>query len=474
MATRYRVKTSPAKQRREADQLDKYFRENPHLAPFKRESAASHEDMRFYPLRELKSRNRKRKNKETSKCRFDSQNESSTSHNISIRDWRLSIPTFRFNSRPEESTSNDELPGPGGYFQNDLRSSLGGPKYSFTRLKRDFGSIFGNSTNFNKRKISLQDSIVDLDKYKIEEFIDTSHIKEREFTKKIEDSRDFMTLKYEPTTPSYSFKRINPLLEITKKIKEDKNMIRNKPKKVNRLSTKCYRDSDFEQNNKLFIKIRNIGQLCEKKDIFTNFIGMAPEIEVSEEAALPKYKMKNRAQSNYSNRIDQLDLSEKESKMNYKLKDWNSHVKEIRTRQIKKKVNQSLKNSNHIMNNIRRASTGKGGQKEKKTKHSFNMNSKNSKVRKKLSITIQPSSYIHDEKLQTVKAKADRLFKQKRQFKKSILKKKFFRIGYCTDIGIKCQANKISTYWERANVLFAFLHTIESQYKQKKHDLNNI
>jgi len=57
---------------------------------------------------------------------------------------------------------------------------------------------------------------------------------------------------------------------------------------------------------------------------------MAPEIDVSEEAALPKYKMKNRAQSNYSNRLDQLDFTQTQYKIDSKLRKWNNHMYSIR------------------------------------------------------------------------------------------------------------------------------------------------
>lgn len=75
--------------------------------------------------------------------------------------------------------SVDETPGPDHYFYEDLHSSLNGPKFSFSKLRRDFKSFFGEDSKFEKRKESMKIPKVNLDKYKTEKIIDTSAINER-------------------------------------------------------------------------------------------------------------------------------------------------------------------------------------------------------------------------------------------------------------------------------------------------------
>jgi len=118
------------------------------------------------------------------KNRFEAQQEVGSSHNSLTIEVKPIIQTFKFNSRPIETVNVlKETPGPGGYFMDKIPTSLDGPKYSFAKLKRNFGSFFGEDTKVESRKNSVNPPIINLDKYKTESFIDISHLNERKFLK---------------------------------------------------------------------------------------------------------------------------------------------------------------------------------------------------------------------------------------------------------------------------------------------------
>ena len=180
------------------------FRQNPKLAPFRKRNIKLKKDFnggnrKFTPNRSKRSINLVRN-------RFENTNEISSSHNSLSIELKPSVSTFRFNSRPEEKITIQDTPAPNWYFIEEVPSSLNGPRYSFSKLQRDFGCLFGEDKLYKSRKSSLNIPEVNLDKYKTETFVDISHLNERKFKKKEVDMRDFMSPKYEPTTPSYSFK----------------------------------------------------------------------------------------------------------------------------------------------------------------------------------------------------------------------------------------------------------------------------
>lgn len=68
-----------------------------------------------------------------------------------------------------------------------------------------------------KCKINEYNQNINLDKYKTDRVIDTSLAKERKITKIREDRSRFYDVKLQPTSPSYSFKKLNVIKELEQK-----------------------------------------------------------------------------------------------------------------------------------------------------------------------------------------------------------------------------------------------------------------
>ena len=74
-------------------------------------------------------------------------------------------------------------------------------------MKRQIGSV----KSPQRRKNSLNEPIVSLDKYKTDRVVDQSLAKEKEVTRENKDKSRFYDYSLKPTTPSYSFRRLNPM-----------------------------------------------------------------------------------------------------------------------------------------------------------------------------------------------------------------------------------------------------------------------
>ena len=102
----------------------------------------------------------------------------------------------------------DDTPAPNTYFGFGVPSSLDGPQYSFGKLPRSIKA----SKILKHHRNSLEIPKVSLEKYKTDKVIDRSLIKERRVVRvEVDDRQGFIDTTYKPTTPSFTFKKLNPL-----------------------------------------------------------------------------------------------------------------------------------------------------------------------------------------------------------------------------------------------------------------------
>jgi hypothetical protein len=180
----------------EAKETSDFFMRNPKLLPFKKISNRHTE----LPRKVSFARNNKQilKRKAKARTRFDGYTINTDAQSSLNYSFHKHTPTFRLNSRSVNQVSVKMTPGPDCYFQGELNGSLSGPRFSFAKLPRDFKSVFGEDVKRDRRKVSLQTPIVNLDKYKTEKFIDNSNINEREIKEKSCDKREYINIQYEP------------------------------------------------------------------------------------------------------------------------------------------------------------------------------------------------------------------------------------------------------------------------------------
>ena len=149
-------------------------------------------------------------------------------------------------------------------------------------MKRQIGSV----KSPQRRKNSLNEPIVSLDKYKTDRVVDQSLAKEKEVTWENKDKSRFYDYSLKPTTPSYSFRRLNPMHMIVNNLIMGNTMKSNKNIKSSELKlqeTPNIRYWDIEKLSRLLFN--RIGS--PKSDAFNTLIDLAPDLQVFEDASSP-------------------------------------------------------------------------------------------------------------------------------------------------------------------------------------------